>query len=234
MYNVTAYDVQQLTDQMKAIIKLIDGRAYIGGSSAVWAISHWHHVDWQPSDIDIFCTSDENFTAIYNDIVETGEYWIDGVDAFEGTTPSDIVQGFTPVGWPNTDKISLQLIKPSPKWQTFPDDIINSFDITPAMALLLDDKRAMAHRHASNKYGAGVNCVNNPVKTLLRMQKYAVRGWGFVEYDYLKVVDAWRSMTDAARQDIVERVIGDFDDDGYDTYDEWLSVYDDDDWFLGE
>lgn len=210
---LSAYQGQRTAERL---MKVIDGRGYIGGSFAAVCTFEKGANRWKPNDIDIFATSNQNADAIYDALRVQGYLWWDS---------TEVARTMHKKGHKN-----IQIVKPSPEWATFPNDVIESFDLNVCRAMFISPERIMADAEAGGTYGRVLR-INNPLRTLKRIHKYQVRGVEFSDHEMLKVFQAWEQVAPEKRQEWLDRaqsdaLPSDADSGGWD--------YDDDEWFEGE
>lgn len=189
------------------------GMGYIGGSFAAWMSAPIEH--WQPTDIDIFAVSDNAAALIQQKIWH--RYPCVVVDNGYSYT----------IEFDNPRKRKVQVIRPHPDWQKFPDDILNSFDFSVCRAVLINPTTILADVDAGGIHGKVLR-LGDPVRSLERLIKYGVRGVQFRQWEMLKLFRAWSEMPDErrtaiteavrdtefpAREDILDRYL--FDEDDY-------------------
>lgn len=214
--NITTLSALQGRRTAENLMKIVDGRGYIGGSFAAVCTICKGANKWKPNDVDIFATSAENALAIYDDLRSRGYLWWDSTD----------------VAWTLYRKghKKIQVVKPSPEWSTFPDDIIGSFDLNVCRAIFITPEHITADIEAGGTCGRVLR-INNPLRTLKRIHKYQVRGVEFTDHEMLKVFQAWEMSSAEKRQEWLDRAkpqeyTGDVDSGDWD--------YDDSAWFEGE
>jgi hypothetical protein len=220
--HISTYPVQRgMTPTIRDIYNVIAGRGYIAGSYAAYMVAPL--AAFQPNDVDIFATTMDNAVALVADLEKRfGLYR--GVETDIAYTLEAVNAAFLP----------LQIVKPHPDWKTFPDDVINSFDMDICRALLISEDCILADENAGRGVGKLLR-INNPLRSLKRVLKYHQRGVQFNEWELLKLFQAWEQMKGDDKAALVDRYnpyidhsapVGD-SQAGYD----W---YDDDDWFEGE
>jgi len=152
---------------------------YIAGSYAAWMGAA--NERWQPHDVDVFTTSE----AAFNELPKL----LRGVDYIQ-MDDGDIVKAFEHL----ITRKGLQLIKPHSEWSAFPDDILESFDLTVGLAALISQNTTLAHIHAGGGFSKILR-INEPVRTLKRVLKYHKRGVEFDDWELMKLFKAWDFMT---------------------------------------
>lgn len=216
-------------DLIKDIFTLVNGRGYIAGSYAAYMGSYMA-VD--PNDIDIFAVSEEAAQSIARDLIA-----LTGREMTENPVAITIHRGLHEL----TNLLPIQIVKPSPDWKTFPDDILNNFDLDICRAVLIDEHTLLADVNAGILQGKFLR-INNPLRSLKRALKYHKRGVEFDDHELLKLFDAW-DQTPAERKEglkqqataeweqmrAARQEVGDIDDG-----EEFGYWYDDSTWFEGE
>jgi hypothetical protein len=225
--HIATYPVQRgMTPTIRAIYTLIGQRGYIAGSYAAFMVAPL--AAFQPNDVDIFATTTANALALANDLMNHFR--------LSCTVESEIAYTLERNQFLNTDTafLPLQIVKPHPDWKTFPEDVINSFDMDICRALLISEDCILADENAGKGTGKLLR-INNPLRSLKRVLKYHQRGVQFNEWELLKLFQAWEQLKVDDKAALVDRhnpyidhaaPVGD-SVDGYD----W---FDDDDWFEGE
>ncbi len=220
---ITERSVKRGFDEIRDIYETIrNGRGYIAGSYAAYmAVFEDDHII-QPNDVDIFAVSERAAESISHDILNMGRYLLESVN--------ETVYLLTPG---NRGDLPIQIIKPNPKWQSFPDDILEDFDMDICRAVLVAPNKVLADENIGEKTGKFLR-INNPLRSLKRALKYHKRGIEFNEWELLKLFQSWDQLPDEKKQQMldqykpVERIMC---DDSGSHYDNW---HDDDDWFEGE
>jgi len=207
-------------DRVETLLPLINGRGYISGSFAAWACSYLDE-PWKPNDIDIFAKSDEDAASLVDDLNRGADYWEDERNELVTTFKAE-----------KEGDLGIQIIRPSPEWKTFPDDVINSFDLGVCRALIVDLNTVLCDTTAGTYYGKVLR-INNPLRTFKRIAKYMARGVEFSDHELLKVFRAWDATTAVRKEGwlkdaaaILEQA--DSDGIGYDDF------FDEDDYFDAE
>lgn len=222
--HIATYPVQRgMTDTIRDIYNVIAGRGYIAGSYAAYMVAP--AAAFQPNDIDIFATTLDNAGALVTDLEKR----------FGLFRAAETDVAYTLQRWDgatlDTTFLPLQIVKPHPDWQTFPDDIINSFDMDICRAMLISEDCILADENAGKGVGKLLR-INNPLRSLKRVLKYHQRGVQFSEWELLKLFQAWQQVSDEDKAALLDRhnpnIGADYvPGDGY-------GWYDDDDWFEGE
>lgn len=178
---------------VKLLLPLISGLGYIGGSFAAWVCSPAVE-PMIPSDVDIFATSDENAQAIIARLVER-------FNCGQESNP------ITTTLYPNNPKFTrtIQVVKPNPDWKTYPDDILNSFDFDVCRAVILNSEEVLADFNVG-LFTAKILRLNNPLRSLKRVIKYAARGVNFPDWELIKLFLGWEAMPAERREEWVKGV----------------------------
>jgi hypothetical protein len=221
------HTVQRGLDTVLPLLPIIEGKGFIGGSYAAFMASE-NITPILPNDIDVFAVSDDSARAIVDSLLE----WPGVIYAQTSEIAYTLFDG------PQCNGMDIQVIRPHPDWKVFPDDIINSFDMDICRAILTGPDTVLADVNVGRRQGKILR-VSNPLKTLLRIEKYAARGVDFPTAELVKVFDAWMALSDERRQTIRAQALGstvftpehvaetgDFEDYGF-----WI---DDDEYFEGE
>lgn len=205
-------------DSVKEIFDLLDGRGYIAGSYA--AYMSFERGGFQPNDVDIFAVSNEDATALVTELQADLGYHI--------TSQNDVAYTLH-----KTAYLPVQLVRPSPEWTNFPDDILNSFDMNICRGVLISPGTLLGDMELGFTRGKLLR-MHNPLRTLKRVMKYQVRGIEFNDHELLKLFRAWQEMTPERQQAMLDQAHAEaFPSDSNDQdYEDWYD--DDDDWFEGE
>src|SRR5690348_3684237 len=215
------FTVYREYDTVEALVKLINGRGYIGGSYAAYVLSLSPVLI--PNDIDIFATTAEYATEIANDInhrypnVAFGDSNEVAITMYRGIT----------------DERSFQIIRPNPLWKDFPTDILKSFDMDICRAIILDAKHRLADVNIGRPQ-AKILRTNNALRTLRRVMKYHKRGVEFTDHELLKLFQAWGLTSNEKKADMLETARKAVEEPVYDIDSEDWDYDEDDDWFEGE
>lgn len=214
----THYPIGRGNRQIAKLLAFLNGRGYIAGSFAAWACSPFHE-SWKPNDIDIFAKSDADAANIVEDLNKGNEYWCGDQNDIVTTFHSEKPKG-----------LNVQIIRPSPEWKTFPDDLINSFDLDVCRAVILSHTEALADENAGYDIGKVLR-INSPLRTLKRIMKYSARGVSFSDHELLKVFRAWdETSTEKKEAQLKEAANALAPDEIFDS-----GFYaDEDEWFEGE
>jgi len=208
-------------DQVERLLTFINGRGYIAGSFAAWACSYLDET-WTPNDIDIFAKSNDDAASLVDDLNRGSEYWEDERNELVTTFKAE-----------KENQLGIQIIRPSPEWKTFPDDVINSFDLGVCRALIVDLKTVLCDTTAGTYYGKVLR-INNPLRTFKRIMKYTARGVEFSDHELLKVFRAWDATTAKRKEEWIHNAAAILDqaaDDDLIGYDDF---FDEDDYFEAE
>lgn len=215
----------------------IDGLGYISGSFAAYAVAPDDGHIVYPGDIDIFAISDEAASVISHRLAAIGYFWL-AENAIANTLAWSIrVKMPAQFGFDDQVGLDVQVIKPHPDWSNFPNDIIASFDLDICRALLINRDIGLADRSVGLMH-ARILRVNDPLKTLNRIIKYANRGVVFSNHELIKVFQAWSLWSDEKRSQAIKVNMPDLEEFGesitLDVEEEYGGWYDEDDWFNGE
>lgn len=216
---ISEQPVKRGFEAIATLYQAVGADGYIAGSYAAFMIADAHIV--QPNDVDIFATSEQGARRIAKSLNELGYTMVDVNDVVFSLEATHI----TPY------KLPVQIVKPNPKWATFPDDIINDFDMDICRALLMSPRVVWADANVGQPSGKFLR-VNNPLRSLKRMMKYHLRGVQFDEWELLKLFRAWEEMPQDRKDDLMtlycpgnqsmpDEPSGDY-------------RYEEDDWFEGE
>lgn len=203
--------------RIKQLTSFINSRGYIAGSFAAWACTYLSD-PWKPNDIDIFAKSDDAYHSLAVDLNKDSNYRFDA--------QNDITTTFSPM---KPNKLGIQIIRPSPEWKTFPDDLINSFDLNVCRAVIISPVEVLCDEDAGEFYGKVLR-INSPLRTFKRIMKYAARGVAFNDHELLKVFRAWDKMP----TDKKEAWIAEAEEELLPDPDCCSDFTDEDDWFEGE
>jgi hypothetical protein len=149
-------------DEVKDIYDLLDGRGYIAGSYAAYMAAPTN--DILPNDIDVFAVSNEAAESLAKQINE-----LMGVHIM----PISNSVAYTIVR--TQGRKDVQIVRPAPDWKSFPDDIINSFDMNVCRAVLIAPDKLLGDIDAGTTFGKVLR-MHNPLRTLKRIMKYSQRG----------------------------------------------------------
>jgi hypothetical protein len=186
--------------------------AFIGGSYAAYMATPVNGHIVTPNDVDIFASSNRSFNNMCIDLLKQG---------FTHHTTNDVVNSFSRCG------LDVQLIRPNPKWQDFPDDILNDFDLNVSRAILTSETEVYGDIEIGSETGR-VLMITNPIKSMMRILKYHKRGIQFDEHEILKLFKVWMQLDETKRQEYIKRYERQIEIESTD-YD-----YYDDDYFDGE
>lgn len=210
--------VQRGFEPIRDIYHIVGQRGYIAGSYAAYMSSQMS--DFKPNDVDIFAVSNEDATALQTELQSELGY--------HATSWNDVAYGLSKPG-----NLPVQIVRPSPEWKSFPDDILNSFDMNVCRGVLITPTMLLGDIELGLTHGKLLR-MHNPLRTLKRVMKYQARGIDFNDHELLKLFRAWQEM-DVARQDamLTQAHADAFPSGSSDAdYEDWYD--DDDDWFEGE
>lgn len=199
---------------------LYPNKGYIAGSYAAFMATR-HDTPVLPNDIDIFATSNEHAYQIMHDLYD-GPFSVD-----ENEVAITITRG--------KGQMQIQIVKPHPEWKHFPVDIINSFDLDISRALLLSPSMVLADKNVGYSDGKLLR-INNPLKSLKRVMKYAARGIEFNDHELYKLFAAWDQVKPEKKKELLEEAHQATLPRDYPCY-AWgydYDFYDEDDYFDGE
>lgn len=198
-------------DEVSDLFELINGRGWIAGSFAAWMCSP---VDTLilPNDIDIFASTPDNAWAITQDICKARD-WIWDVSPIAYTlTPNPLWL------WDSgkqDNRKTIQVIVTNPAWMKLDpaggntllpasiSTILNSFDLDICRAALCEPELIIGDAQAG-KLQARIMNVQNPVKNVERIIKYAKRGVKFESGELVKLFIAFDKLLPPDK----ERAIG--------------------------
>lgn len=215
----TTRQVVRCQPEIKRLLSLIDGRGYIGGSFAAFACAVIAG-PIKPNDIDIFATSDDNAEGIVDTLVQ-----LRNGRTFSISERNDIT---TTIRRMNGRGLPMQVIRPSPEWKTFPDDLIDSFDLDVCRAVIVSSVDVLCDENAGWMSGKVLR-VNNPLRTFKRIMKYAARGVQFNDHELLKVLRAWDQMPAEKKATWIQEAADELRQPAFDS-----NFVNYDDWFEGE
>lgn len=212
------FPVRRGFETIRPIYELLGERGYIAGSYAAFMATP-HDQPILPNDIDIFATSQENAANI-------------GIELL-AQPPSDwLEENETVITIARRDALNIQIVKPNPAWQIFPEDILNDFDLDICRAVLVGPNKVIADLSVGQREGKVLR-VNNALRSLKRVLKYHARGVEFNDHELLKLFQAWEQMSQDRKDAMLTRAREETEaivlecDSG-----DW--EYDEDDWFEGE
>lgn len=208
-------------ESVQPIYERLEGRGYIAGSYAAFMASPCD-APILPNDVDIFATSQENARALTDDLIKLPQVlWME-----ENDTVFTITRGTI-----ERHDLAIQIVKPNPAWQIFPQDILNDFDLDISRAVLVGPTKVIADFNVGLREGKVLR-VNNPLRSLKRVLKYHARGVDFNDHELLKLFQAWEQMSEERKAIMLSRARMDaMPPEPVDSGD-W--EYDEDDWFEGE
>lgn len=211
------HNVVRGQDTLKRILPVIGRNGWIGGSFAAFA-AYPGDCPVLPGDIDVFARSAWDADRIARRFQRSFNLSPWGADD-NGTVISL-------VGTP----LPVQIVRPNPTWKVFPDDILSDFDLDICRAVIVDETTVLADKNVGYHFGKLLR-INNPLRSLKRVMKYAARGVEFDDHELLKLFEAWDAATPERKKEIIEAARAP-EPDGEPSYDAW--DYDEDDWFDGE
>jgi hypothetical protein len=148
----------------------------------------------QPSDIDIFTTTIEQFESIGNSLFDLG---------FTPKKVTEFAETFEKSGHKD-----VQIVRPS-KGRTI-KDIVKGFDFTVSMIYLENNGTLVVHEnffeHEANSklvVNDSLDSSNNPLGLLIRVIKYVGKGYSIGNKELLKILDAWASLSTEEKRDLV-------------------------------
>jgi hypothetical protein len=229
------YPVRRGWDSVQPIYDLVGRRGYIAGSYAAFMAAP-NDTPMLPGDVDVFATSADNAEEIVADILDQGmvEIWRENPTCYTLTRSGGL--------------LTIQIVKPNPAWQIWPDDILNDFDLDVSRAVLLTPETVLADKNIGSANGKVLR-INNPLRSLKRIVKYAARGVNFTDHELLKLFRAWEQLPGEERQEMISTAAQavtdyaldwdddyaiDWDDDYAIDWDDDCAIDWDDDWFEGE
>ena len=203
------------------LLGLIDGLGYIGGSFAAWLMSE---AAAPPNDIDIFATSQEGAYKITSALCGFE-------DIYESPRLSETAIGFSlsSARLLPQNTLAIQILRPHASWLSFPQDIINAFDLNVSRAIVLDEKTVLCDTDAGGTYGKILR-ISDPVRTMTRVVKYAQRGVRFNRLELLKLFDAWDSASPERKAEIKTIAIQTEADEMPTDYRDWSNDNSEDDY----
>jgi len=208
-------------ESIRPIYERLGERGYIAGSYAAFMAAPCDH-PILPNDIDIFATSQENASALTDDLIKLPQVlWME-----ENDTAFTITRGTI-----NCHDLAIQIVKPNPAWQIFPEDILNDFDLDISRAVLVGPNKVIADYNVGLHEGKVLR-VNNPLRSLKRVLKYHARGVEFNDHELLKLFQAWEQMSEERKAIMLDRAR--MDAAPYEPANSGDWEYDEDDWFEGE
>jgi hypothetical protein len=202
-------------DGVAKLYPIIATQGYIGGSYAAWMCSPLDSPAL-PADIDIFATSADNATRIALDLAGTLDAYYDDNGIVYSLSGGAAVK-------------PIQVIRPSPEWKVFPDDIMNSFDLSCSRAMLISPETILGDVDAGMT-SAKLLRTHNPLRTLKRIMKYSNRGVEFADSELVKVLLAWESLSAERRAELIQAA----QPMPSEPPEDYRNVFDDDEWFEGE
>lgn len=213
------FEVRRGFTAIEKIYPIVEGRGWIGGSYAAF-MAYPGDNPIIPNDLDIFARSEYDAKSMARRLRTNS--WFAEDENEVSISLSRIKQ---------LPDLKVQIIKPSPRWKNFPADILNDFDFDICRAVLVSPCSILADEHVGFHYGKILR-VNNPLRSLKRVIKYAARGVDFNDHELLKLFQAWSQLPAERQQEAIETARKALEpphmDSGFWEFDE------DDDWFEGE
>lgn len=191
-------------DIIDKIYPMVAGLGHIAGSFATWC-ARWNEDQFKYNDVDIFAKSKADYETLMSRICNAGWY-----PALGGLNVQRFIK-------PGSKLPEIQVINPPVEWKTFPYDVLNSFDLSHSRALLVSSTEVLADCDIQHNE-LRVLRINDPVRTLQRITKYAGKGIGCPELEYLKVLEAYHKIDDEKKSEIwlryqEEEIPGDYWDE---------------------
>lgn len=199
---------------IKRLFKFLDGRGFIAGSYAAYACAP---TAVKPGDIDVFATTAEHADNI---VLELCNMTSESYGVYDR---NDVV---TTMYRPH--RLNIQVIRPSPEWTDFPNDLMKSFDLDVCRAVVTSPTEVLCDENAGWIVGKVLR-INNPLRTLKRIIKYAKRDVEFNDHELLKVFRAWDEMPAEKKTEWITNAADALKGEPFDS-----DFVDDDDWFEGE
>ncbi len=172
------YEVVRGWQQIEDVYPLLKGRGYISGSYAAYMCAV--PLPMRPNDIDIFAVSNEAAGELVLELCR------------ELPARMDLIQGPTVTihrhrgGMP----LPIQIINPHPTWSTFPDDILEWFDLDVSRAVLVAPDKILGDKNLGQQDGKLLR-ISDPLRSLKRIMKYHRRDVQFNDWELLKLFQAW-------------------------------------------
>jgi hypothetical protein len=185
----TELPVHRGFDEVKDVYDMLCGRGFIAGSYAAYMAAPDTNIT--PNDIDVFAVSNEAAESLANLIHDT-----QGIGAL-------VANGVAYTITRSLSRKDVQIVKPSPDWKVFPDDIINSFDMNVCRAVLISPDKLLGDVDAGTTHGKLLR-MHNPLRTLKRVMKYSQRGVDFTDHEILKVFRAWEEISAERKAEILD------------------------------
>jgi hypothetical protein len=211
------YPVRRGWDSVQPIYDLVGRRGYIAGAYAAFMAAPCD-TPMLPGDVDVFATSADHATAIVADILDQGQ-----VDCWDENAACHTL---TRIG----GLLTIQVIKPNPVWRTWPDDILNDFDLDVSRAVLITSGTVLADENIGSANGKVLR-INNPLRSLKRVVKYASRGVRFSDHELLKLFRAWGQLTPEKQEEMISAAA---QAEEPEVIEFSFLGWDEDDWFEGE
>lgn len=190
---IQSYPARRGLETARPILSIVRDRGFIAGSYAAFMMS-LNDTPIEPNDMDIFAKSDQAALDIKADLCLHLNFQAE---------VADVGIGWTITGY----DLPIQVLKPHPKWTTFPDDILDAFDLDVCRAVCFATEwpwtpTLLADVNAGQRKGK-VLCINNPERTLMRLVKYASRGVEFAAHEVYKVFRAWEQVTPERKAEVL-------------------------------
>ena len=202
-------------DTLQPLYECIDGRGYVAGSYAAF-MAYGGDTPILPNDIDVFATTEQHAYKLADDIDMKLNYFMESSNDTAYTLTS-----FT--GLPG-----IQVVRPNPNWKVWPDDILSDFDLDICRAVLISPNTVIADEHASWSRGKLLR-INNPLRSLKRVMKYAARGVEFDDHELLKLFQSWDQVSTERKEAMIAIAAKELN-----AVDAPADYYSGDDWFEGE
>jgi hypothetical protein len=185
------YPILRGRRELLPVLKIVGDRGFIAGSFAAYVAAPVLK-PMRPNDIDIFATTDENAEQIANELL------IGRFDTYE-------VNELSYTLGPCSRRRGVQVIKPNPAWQKWPNDMLMSFDFDVSRAVVTCPTRVIADINIGNLDGKVLR-VNNPLRSLKRAMKYHARGVEFTDRELHKLFLAWDQLSATRKAEIAEGI----------------------------
>lgn len=210
--------VQRGFDTVAPIYEIVQGKGYIAGSYAAF-MGTPNETPILPNDVDVFATSADNASAMLGKLLQLPRVnWIEH--------RSDHVHLVS-----RQDDLDIQVIEPDPAWTNFPDDLLANFDLDICRAVLISPEHVVCDTNVGLRKGKVLR-VNDPLRTFKRLVKYAARGVEFNDHEVLKVLRAFREMSQERADEMIQRAAAALQPQTVDEIDS--GFFSDEDWFEGE
>jgi len=186
-------EVRRGLDTAQPVFDAIGRDGWIAGSYAAF-MACINDQPILPNDIDIFAKTSKGAARIANRLIKRLK-----IDPVFGVDVNATAWSLRPDGC-----MPVQVVKPNPNWKSFPDDILNSFDLDISRALLVSPTTVLADYHVGWHEGKIIR-VNDPLRTLKRVIKYAARGVAFDDHELLKVFQAWDQVSAERKEHMIQQ-----------------------------